>query len=251
MSRLKFRFTCSFLALAALGWTQQQKIPEPNAGAVFAARCAYCHGAHGEGGRGADLTTGQFRHGSSDAELFSVIRNGIPGTEMPAVGLNDDQARALVVFVKQLSAAGPAEKAPGDPLAGKALYEGRGGCRGCHSIGAEGGSLGPDLSDIGRRRNLKYLTESLVSPDADVAIPYRPIHVVTRSGEDVAGIRLNEDDASIQLRDTHDNLRSFLKQNVREIRHEKTSLMPGYGSTLTPKEIEDIVAYLNSLRGAR
>jgi quinoprotein glucose dehydrogenase len=131
------------------------------------------------------------------------------------------------------------------------VYESKGGCTVCHSIGMTGGSLGPDLSDVGRRRDLKYLEESLVTPEADVPIRYRAIQVVTKSGKTVGGIRLNEDDVSIQLRDEKDNLRSFLKDNIREIRHDKPALMPAYGSILSKKEIEDVVAYLSSLRGAQ
>ena len=82
-------------------------------------------------------------------------------------------------------------------------------------------------------------------------VRYRAIQVVTKSGQTVAGIRLNEDDISIQLRDETDNLRSFLKENIQEIRRDKPSLMPAYGSTLSKKEIEDVVAYLSSLRGAQ
>jgi len=80
---------------------------------------------------------------------------------------------------------------------------------------------------------------------------YRAIQVITKSGQTVAGIRLNEDDISIQLRDLKDNPRSFLKENLTEIRHDKPSLMPPYGSILSKKEIEDVVAYLSSLRGTQ
>jgi putative heme-binding domain-containing protein len=243
------------------GWAQEQP-PAPGnpfdtpegvaqGGALFQTHCSYCHGARGEGGRGADLTTGQYRRGGSDANLFTSVRNGIPGTEMPAVRATGDEVWKMVAFVKRLGTAGLREKAPGDPSAGKAVYEGKGGCAVCHSIGREGGSLGPDLSDVGRRRDLKYLEESLVSPDADVPLRYRAIQVVTKSGQSVAGIRLNEDDISIQLRDQKENLRSFLKENLREIRHDKPSVMPAYGSVLSKKEIEDVVAYLSSLRGTQ
>ena len=82
-------------------------------------------------------------------------------------------------------------------------------------------------------------------------IPYRALEIVTTAGETVSGIRLNEDDISIQLRDTDDNLRSFLKSNIREMRRDRPSLMPAYGSVLSKKEIDDVVAYLSSLRGAQ
>lgn len=219
--------------------------------ALFQTHCSYCHGARGEGGRGADLTTGQYRHGGSDANLFASVRNGIPGTEMPAVRATDQEVWKMVAFVKRLGTSGLREKAPGDPSAGNAVYQGKGGCTVCHSVGRDGGSLGPDLSDVGRRRDLKYLEESLLTPEADVPLRYRAIQVVTKSGQTVAGIRLNEDDISIQLRDQNDNLRSFLKENLKDIRHDKPSLMPAYGSILSKKEIEDVVAYLSSLRGTQ
>ena len=80
-------------------------------------------------------------------------------------------------------------------------------------------------------------------------INYRAIQVVLKSGQAVTGIRLNEDDLSIQLRDAGDNLRSYMKDNVREIRHDKPSMMPPYGTALDKKALEDLVAYLNSLKG--
>ena len=170
---------------------------------------------------------------------------------MPAVRATDEEVWKMVAFVKRLGSAGLYEKATGDALAGQALYQGKGGCAACHSIGREGGSVGPDLSDTGRRRTPKYLEESLVSPEADVPIRYRAIQVVTKSGQTIAGTRLNEDDISIQLRDEKDNLRSFLKENTKEIRRDKPSLMPAYGGILSKKEIEDVVAYLSSLRGVQ
>jgi putative heme-binding domain-containing protein len=132
-----------------------------------------------------------------------------------------------------------------------AVYEGKGGCRVCHSIGREGGSTGPDLSDVGRRRDLKYLNESLVSPEADVPGRYRAIQVVPKSGPAIAGLRLNEDDISIQLRDEKDNFRSFFKDKLSDMRYDKPSLMPAYGTVLSKKEIDDVVSYLSSLRGVQ
>ncbi len=251
------RVSCCLLVPVALGWAQQQRNPFDTAEgleqgvALFQTHCSYCHGARGEGGRGADLTTGQYRHGGTEANLFTTVRNGIPGTEMPAVRATDDEVWKMVAFVKKLGTIPTGEKASGDPVAGKAVYDGKGGCGACHAIGHDGGNLGPDLSDVGRRRDLSYLEESLVTPEADVPVRYRAIRVVTKSGQTVAGIRLNEDDISIQLRDEKDNLRSFLKANIRELRYDKPSLMPPYGSTLNRKEIEDVVAYLSGLRGVQ
>ncbi len=216
--------------------------------ALFQTHCSYCHGANGEGGRGADLTSGQYRRGGSDGGLFNTVRNGI-GSEMPAVRASDEEVWKMVAYVKKIGSAGLAEKPAGDPAAGKAIYEAKGGCAACHAIGQEGGSLGPPLDGVGRRRSLKYLEESLLDPSADVASTYRAIQVVTKSGQSISGIRLNEDDISIQLRDQQDNLRSLMKEDIREIRRDRPSLMPPYGTALNKKELEDVLAYLNSLRG--
>src|SRR5262249_33481450 len=160
----------------------------------------------------------QYRHGGSDAELFSTIRNGIRGSEMPAVRASDDDVWRMVAFVKRIGSAGLEENVRGEVAAGKAVYAGQGEFAAWHAVRHQGGSLGPDLTDIGRRRGARFLEESLVKPEAEAPISYRAIRVITKSGKTVVGIRLNEDDLSIQLRDTGDNLRSFLKDNIKEIR---------------------------------
>jgi putative heme-binding domain-containing protein len=219
--------------------------------ALFQSRCTYCHGAHGEGGRGPDLTAGTYRHGSTNEALFSAVRNGISGTEMPAVGFNDDDSWRVVAYLRKIGSGAPIEKAPGDAAAGKELFETKGRCLSCHTAGKDGGSVGPDLSEVGARRSLKFLEESIVKPEADIPIRYRGLQVITKSGQTISGIRINEDDLSIQLRDVSDNIRSLRKDDVKEIRYDKPSLMPAYGETFSKKEIEDVVAYLNSLRGGQ
>ena len=249
------RAACCFLALLASAPAQTNPFDTPQDAELgkksFLNLCAYCHGANGEGGRGPNLTSGEYRLGGSDAELYSTIRNGIPGSEMPPARATNEDVWRLVAFVKRLGMFGMDEKATGDAAAGKVVYETKGGCPACHVINHQGGNLGPELTAIGRRRSLKYLEESLLKPEADIPVNYRGVQVVTTSGETVAGVRLNEDDSSIQLRDTGDNLRSFLKADVKEIRRDNPSLMPAYGSVLATKQIEDLVAYLSSLRGAR
>jgi cytochrome c oxidase cbb3-type subunit 3 len=217
--------------------------------ALFQTHCSYCHGASGEGGRGADLTAGIYRRGGRDPELYASVRFGVPGSEMGPVRATDDEVWKLVAFVKRIGSQGLYEKAKGDASAGQLIY-GKAGCGNCHRIAKEGGALGPELTDIGRRRGLSFLTESLVKPEADIPINYRAVQVVLKSGQTVSGIRLNRDDLSIQLRDVRGNLRSFLMDNVQEVRYDKPSLMPAYAS-MNQKDLDDVIAYLNSLKGAQ
>jgi putative heme-binding domain-containing protein len=259
MSRLLALCCVALMAVALWAQAPQAPVPDVNpfssaadiqqGSALFQVHCTYCHGASGEGGRGADLTTGLYRHGSRDPELYASIRNGIPGTEMAPVRITDDDVWKLVAFVKRLGSQGMLEKAVGDPVAGRLVYQ-KSGCMSCHRIDIEGGNLGPALTEVGRRRGLKFLTESLVKPDAEIPINYRGVQVVLKSGQTVTGIRVNRDDLSIQVRDSRDNFRSFLMENVQEVRYDKPSLMPSYAS-MNPKDLDDVVAYLNSLKGAQ
>ena len=214
----------------------------------FLGHCALCHGPEGEGGRGVNLTTGRYRHGGSDKELFLTIWKGIPGSEMPPFRFSDNETWRVVAFVKRLGTAGADEKASGDAAAGKTVYE-KAGCAQCHAVDKQGGALGPQLSEVGLRRSVKFLHESLVDPSKSIGDNYRAVTVVTQSGEQIPGIKLNEDDYSIQIRDMKDNARSFLKKNLREVRKESKSLMPAYGTILSATDVENLVAYLSSLRG--
>src|ERR1043165_3055242 len=167
----------AMLVSAALAAAQTNPFDTPEGAqqgaALFQTHCTYCHGARGQGGRGSDLTTGQYKHGGSDAELYATIRNGIRGTEMPAVRATDEEGWKMVAFVKRLGTLAPGAKGSGEPAAGKLVVESKGKCLPCHSIGRAGGSLGPELTDVGRRRDLAYLEESLLKPEADVPLRYR------------------------------------------------------------------------------
>ncbi len=97
----------------------------------------------------------------------------------------------------------------------------------------------------------RFLEESIVKPEAFVPNKYRAVQVVMTSGSTVSGIRLNEDDLSVQVRDLSGTPRSFLKENIKELRRDKTTLMPSYETQFSKQELGDLVAYLNSLKGAQ
>jgi putative heme-binding domain-containing protein len=136
-----------------------------------------------------------------------------------------------------------------DVAAGKVIFDGKGGCSACHSIGDRGASLGPDLGDIGIRRSPKSLRLSLLDPDAEIYKEYYTVVVLTKSGETIRGLALNEDDLSIQIRDINGEPKSFLKDDLKNTYREARSLMPSYARRLSDQEIDDVVAYLRTLKG--
>jgi putative heme-binding domain-containing protein len=154
-----------------------------------------------------------------------------------------------LAFMLPLAAQSDPAKMTGNAAAGKVIFEGKGGCAACHSIGDRGASLGPDLDAIGIKRSTKSLRLALVDPDAEIYKEYFTVVVETKRGQTFRGLALNEDDLSIQIRDIDGNPRSFLKDDLRSTRREPRSLMPSYASRLSGMEIDDLVAYLRTLRG--
>jgi putative heme-binding domain-containing protein len=217
---------------------------------LYIGKCGHCHGQNGEGGRGATLNTGQFRHGNSDREIFLIIRNGIPNTEMPGTfNAPEVEVWRIVAYVQQLNRQGLKETATGDAAAGLLVY-GKNGCAACHRINGKGSFLGPDLSDIGAKRAVRHLRESLLEPNADLPLDYRTVEVITITGKRSSGIHLNEDEYSLHLRDSQGSLRSFLKDELKEIKLPRESLMPDYKS-LSKDELQNLVGYLSTLRHMR
>lgn len=213
---------------------------------LYMGRCGHCHGLEGEGGRGAAINTGRFRHGGSDRELFLTIWNGIRNTELPgASNLPVIEVWRMVAHVRQLARQGAAEPSPGDPAAGAIVYQ-KNGCATCHRVDGHGGLFAADLSDIGARRAVRYLRESLVDPSADIPLDYRPVSVIDKAGRATSGIHLNEDEYSIHLRDLSGHLRSFTKSELAEVTLPRQSLMPSYAA-LPAADLENLVAYLRSL----
>jgi hypothetical protein len=64
-------------------------------------------------------------------------------------------------------------------------------------------------------------------------------------------VRVNEDDFAILVRDADAGLHSIALEGAALRKEMKESLMPSYAKRLSSAEIEDLVAYLVSLRGAR
>lgn len=217
-------------------------------GRIYRAHCASCHGLDGSGGKGADLTSGRYRHGSSDEELYETISKGIPGTEMPWTFFDGKQLWQVVSFVRTLVKADQPGAAAGNPERGAELFRSKGGCLQCHMVAGEGGHGAPPLGDIGASRSAKSLKASILRPGEQVLAVDWTVRIVTKSGEKVSGRRLNEDTFSVQVLDSTGRLRSLMKSDLSSYDIDKKSGMPPYEGVLSNEEVDDIVAYLTTLR---
>lgn len=274
--RLALSMRCALpvaFLLAAMSLPAQEKNPyagDPKIAKLgeyqFRLNCAFCHGLGARGGgRGPDLTRAQKRHGNSDAEIFHNIHDGIPGTAMPAatnggigVGMSDEEIWQVVTYLRSVQVKAPAQPT-GNAAHGKELFSGALGCSTCHMVQGNGGRLGPDLTTVGASRSTEYLVESVRNPSRRLAqgifeamkeFPqeYESVSVVTSDGTRLSGVVLNEDQFTLQILDTREQLRLFEKDKLRSFEKRRESAMPAYDQkTLSDKDLQDLIAYLQSV----
>ncbi len=217
---------------------------------LYAGRCVTCHGERGDSIPGVNLRSGVFPKAPTDRDLSNILRDGIPGTAMVPTGYNETERNALVAYLRNMNRIDLEGLPQGDAARGRALFEGKGGCNGCHRVKGKGPRTAPDLSDIGARRTAGTLQRELLDPSAAMQPINRPVHIVTADGKAIDGRRLNEDTWTVQLLDDEGNLVSLQKAGLREYRVLEKSPMPSYADSLTDAERADLLAYLLSLKGA-
>jgi putative heme-binding domain-containing protein len=232
----------------------------------FRINCALCHGlgAHG-GGRGPDLTRAQKKHTHNDAEMFQVISNGIPGTVMPAngtngqgVGMTDEEIWQIITYIRSVEVKAPAKPA-GNAEHGKQLFYGEANCSLCHTVQGKGGRVGPELTSVGGSRTREAIIDSVRNPSRRLAwglteatkeFPqeYETVTVVTADGTEIKGVALNEDNFTVQMMDSSEQIFMLEKDKLRSFKKSRESMMPVYSpNLLSDNDLEDIVAYLISV----
>ncbi len=168
---------------------------------------------------------------------------------MPPYIFADDEIWMVISFLRTLGA-GSQPPVAGDREAGEKIFFAKSNCSQCHMIHGKGGLFGPDLSRVGTSRSADSLVESIREPGKIILDQYKTVTVVTTDGKRITGVRKNEDTFSIQLMSADEKLHLFLKRDLEEVIYESDSLMPAYGrEMLNEKELEDLVAYLDGLRG--
>ena len=217
---------------------------------LFDIHCSRCHGVGGGGGEGPALTKPVLRYAPDDVTLVSVIQDGIPRTAMVgSFALSDAEAMDVAAYVRSLGRV-EQKAVAGDIERGRAIYDEQ-ACGACHIVTGDGRGIGPELTAIGEARGADHLRQSLLDAPAIVAEEYRVVTVRGKSGASVRGVRVNEDDFTILVRDADALLHSFALEESTMSKEMGASLMPSYAKRLSSAEIEDLVAYLVSLRGVK
>ena len=139
----------------------------------------------------------------------------------------------------------------GEVARGVMLFQSvRTACSTCHPVGYKGGHLGPDLSKVGAIRTRRDLLEAIAFPSASFVRSFEPMLVTLNNGTVTYGIISNQNAESLTL-NTNPLLPAthVLRSEIKSIAPGSFSLMPqGLDRALSPAELADIVAYLQSLK---
>ncbi len=217
----------------------------------FKSSCGFCHGDDATGNRAPDLVRStSLGHDSNGDVLTPLIRNGRPDQGMPGFStLNPAQISSIVVFLhNQLDAALASNHVPADyPLAklltgnadaGKAFFNGAGGCSKCHSITG-------DLAGIARKYSPLELQQRMLYPPK---APKPRATVRLKTGEMIEGTVAHADEFEIAITDKDGWYRSWPRDRVTVEIHDPLSahreLMPKY----TDADIHNLFAFLTAQR---
>ena len=249
---------CALVFLAGVGARLAGQAPPPvqyspvdiqYGSRLYAQQCVICHGPTGDLIAGVDFWSGRLKRAPTDNALRMIISNGIQGTAMPPFKFDASEMTMIVAYVRNMKDFDAASMPGGDKARGQAIFEGAGGCAGCHRVNGKGPRLAPDLSDIGAIRSAAALQKTLLDPSAAILPLNRSVRAVTRDGKVITGRRLNEDTYTVQLLDEQERLVSLTKSDLKDYTVMMASSMPPYKDKLAGQEMVDLMSYLLSLKG--
>jgi len=230
-----------FLARIGLGQAPDAQVAEGQR--LFESNCTACHGQNAKGGRGPNLT-GRLRHGSLESEMAGNITAGIPGTQMPAFPMPPENARAIVAYLRSLSAGGPDLQVTGNAGNGQQVFFGAGHCSSCHMYQGHGGRLGPDLSRIGEARTARQIQAAIAQPHREQLRGFEAVEIRMRDGSQIRGVLKNQDTFSVQVMDQGEKLHMLAKKDAASVRLTGKSLMPE--GSVAGAQLDDVIAFLKN-----
>ena len=154
--------------------------------------------------------------------------------------MSKDKAAQLARYRQWLS---PEALRAANPSRGRALFNRS--CAACHTLFGEGGDLAPELTGS-QRSNHEYLLENVVDPNAVVWNRYRATYFETADDQLISGIILRENESIVSIQ-TQTGTVTLPRHEIASRTESTVSMMPeGLFDGLTPEEVRDLVAYLQS-----
>lgn len=182
------------------------------------------------------------------ASLFDTFRRSesaeVRAAAAPLLARVEEQRRSLRENLSRLE---PVLRMRGDAARGRQIFFGaKAACSSCHTIGADGGQVGPDLTAIGAIRSPHDLLEAIVLPSASFVPGHESYRVETKRDVYVGVLRERSPDAVVLITGPGDEI-WIPRADILKMETSTVSLMPdGYDEVLTHGELADLLAYLRA-----
>jgi putative heme-binding domain-containing protein len=121
-------------------------------------------------------------------------------------------------------------------------------CKSCHALQGNGGTLGPDLTTIGKKYERKSLLETILEPSKAIAPEYIPYLLETSGGQVYGGFLVEKTDEHVLLKDVKSQLIRIPAGEVEALAAQTKSLMPELVlRDVTAQDAADLLAFLMTL----
>jgi putative heme-binding domain-containing protein len=179
-------------------------------------------------------------------ERLLAIRPNEKDRFQPKTVADPDSKRRLELVADRQAAF---RKSSPDVKAGARIFETH--CRPCHSMGGQGGLVGPQLDGVGHR-GLERLCEDVLDPNRNVDRIFRYSIVTLDNGDLVTGLfRREEGQQRIYINATGQEQR-ISRNEIREVQESETSLMPdNFAEVLPPADFNHLLGFLLSQQTQR
>jgi putative membrane-bound dehydrogenase-like protein len=141
--------------------------------------------------------------------------------------------------------------AKGDVRRGHAVfYSAKAACSSCHRLGYAGGTIGPELTHVGKTRTERDILESILYPSLSFVRSYEPVLITTQDGKAINGVIRDETTKEYVVATGPDQLVRIAHEDVDQIQPSTVSIMPaGLDKQLTSQELADLVTFLKNVAG--
>ena len=109
-------------------------------------------------------------------------------------------------------------------------------------------SVGPNLQALSAWQNEAWIS-AILDPNRVVEAKYRRLSILTNDGVTVVGLKVRENEDSIEIVNDQGALQRLTRASIEEMRESEKSLMPeGFERVLKPEDVASIVTYVRRTR---
>lgn len=179
----------------------------------------------------------------TEAQLRTLIRQGMPSSGMPSFPLPAPQLDALAAFVRSLNTTAADAIVPGNAAAGREFFFGKGQCAACHMVHGRGKAVGPDLSNVGHELTVGEINQVLRNPASRITPGYELVSVQLKDGRSFRGFERGHTNFDLQLQTLEGGFHLLQSDQIATVKPEPPLMKAVVASK---QELQDLVAYLSS-----